>query len=173
MSRPLKLYDYYKNGQKMMNGTRQELMDHLCVSNGTITRWMKNEHPEHQFKYVGKVLELQLYELYLDDKFIMKGTYEEIMNAENIDKNRAQYLRASPKDSPNRIVLLEGEIVIVKRTHKAKYAPIPEKELEVEKPKQRKRKITVAVDKPLETKNWNMNDYHKELFNSMFKKWRA
>ena len=157
----------------MMNGTRQELMNHLGVSNGTITRWMKNEHPEHQFKYVGKILELQLYELYLDGKSIMKGTYEEIMNAENIDKNRAQYLRASPENSPNRIVLLEGETVIVKRTHKAKYAPIPEKVQEVEKPKQRKRKITVAVDKPLETTNWNINPYYKQQFEMMFKKWRA
>ena len=172
--RSVKVYEMYQFGEVRMTGSLKELHEQTGKAVSTIRSLIGKEKNGVKLIEIGK--RMQIYAYYDGDELIETGTIDEISERTGIPLRTLYYMMSNA--SKNRglsktLIPIEGETVIVKRTHNAKYAPVPEKVQEVEKPKQRKRKITVAVDKPLETTNWNINPYYKQQFEMMFKKWRA
>lgn len=170
----VRVYELLKHGEPIMTGTVNEITKAIGRS-ATFIRSL-----QHKEKDGMRLIELgnrmQVYALYDEEEFVAMGTLDEIAETSGVDIQNLKFIRSNIAEERNlrkKLIALEGETVIVKRTHNAKFAPIPENDQEVEKPKQRKRKITVAVDKPLETTNWNINPYYKQQFEMMFKKWRA
>ena len=172
--KPLKIFEVYQYGKLIMTGTLDEIVEKTGLALSTVRIRIKEERDGMKLKEIGK--RMQLYAYYDDEEIIDIGTIEEISEKTGLPKHALYWTLSNAAKTRNlkkKLIPLEGETVIVKRTHNAKFAPVPEKVQEVEKPKQRKRKITVAVDKPLETTNWNINPYYKQQFEMMFKKWRA
>ena len=61
--------------------------------------------------------------------------------------------------------------MIVKRTHNAKYAPVPENERIREVRRVKRPTMQVSIDQPVKQTKLGINDYHKGLYKSMFKGW--
>ena len=172
--RSVKVYEMYQFGEVRMTGSLKELHEQTGRAMSTIRSLIDKEKNGVKLIEIGK--RMQIYAYYDGDELIETGTIDEISERTDIPLQTLYYMMSNAsknRGSSKTLIPIEGETVIVKRTHNAKFAPVPEKVQEVEKPKQRKRKITVAVDKPLETTNWNINPYYKQQFEMMFKKWRA
>ena len=170
--KPLKIFEVYQYGKLIMTGTLDEIVEKTGLSLSTVRIRIKEERDGMKLKEIGK--RMQLYAYYDDEEIIDIGTIEEISEKTGLPKHALYWTLSNAAKTRNlkkKLIPLEGETVIVKRTHNAKYAPVHENDQEVEKPRVRKRKITVGLDKPLETKHWKMNDYHKGLYKSMFKWW--
>ena len=172
--KPLKIFEVYQYGKLIMTGTLDEIVEKTGLALSTIRIRIKEERDGMKLKEIGK--RMQLYAYYDDEEIIDIGTIEEISEKTGLPKHALYWTLSNAAKTRNlkkKLIPLEGETVIVKRTHNAKYAPIYEDAKVEEKKKVQIKKISVAIDKPLETKNWTMNDYHKGMFESMFKNWRA
>ena len=170
--KPLKIFEVYQYGKLIMTGSLDEIVEKTGLSLSTIRIRIKEERDGMKLKEIGK--RMQLYAYYDDEEIIDIGTIEEISEKTGLPKHALYWTLSNAAKTRNlkkRLIPLEGETVIVKRTHNAKYAPVYEDAKVEEKKKTKVKKISVAIDKPLETKNWTMNDYHKHLFDQCFKGW--
>ena len=170
--KPLKIFEVYQYGKLIMTGSLDEIVEKTGLSLSTVRIRIKEERDGMKLKEIGK--RMQLYAYYDDEEIIDIGTIEEISKKTGLPKHALYWTLSNAAKTRNlkkKLIPLEGETVIVKRTHNAKFAPIYEDAKVEEKKKTKVKKISVAIDKPLETKNWTMNDYHKGLYKSMFKGW--
>ena len=170
--KPLKIFEVYQYGKLIMTGSLDEIVEKTGLSLSTVRIRIKEERDGMKLKEIGK--RMQLYAYYDDEEIIDIGTIEEISKKTGLPKHTLYWTLSNAAKTRNlkkKLIPLEGETVIVKRTHNAKFAPIYEDAKVEEKKKTKVKKISVAIDKPLETKNWTMNDYHKGLYKSMFKGW--
>lgn len=169
-----KVYKLYDNGKLIAQGSLLSIAEQTHFSRHYLYTFKDGKSARYRLEHYGD--EHSVYAYYIDDDFIMTGSIPEISEATGLKEYYLKFIRSNSsvkRNASKKLIRIEGETVIVKRTHNAKFAPVLESINDMKKEPKKNKRISVAVDKPLETTNWNMNDYHKGLFNSMFKKWRA
>ena len=162
----------YQFGEVRMTGSLKELHEQTGRAMSTIRSLIDKEKNGVKLIEIGK--RMQIYAYYDGDELVETGTIDEISERTDIPLQTLYYMMSNAskdRGSSKTLIPIEGETVIVKRTHNAKFAPIYEDAKVEEKKKTKVKNISVAIDKPLETKNWTMNDYHKQLFDQCFKGW--
>ena len=171
-NKPVKIYEYYKDGKPVLRGSREEMAKAFNITVNTFVRWAESGHPVHKFVFVGNAV--PAYDFYHEDEFIIRGSYDDIERLYIFTRNQMDHIRRESNKNPNRstrIIRLEGETVIVKRTHNAKFAPIPENEPIREIRRVKRPTMQVSIDQPVKQTELVINDYHKGLYKSMFKGW--
>lgn len=170
--KPLKIFEVYQYGKLIMTGTLDEIVEKTGLSLSTIRIRIKEERDGMKLKEIGK--RMQLYAYYDDEEIIDIGTIEEISEKTGLPKHALYWTLSNAAKTRNlkkKLIPLEGETVIVKRTHNAKYAPVPENEPIREVRRVKRPTMQVSIDQPVKQTKLVINDYHKGLYKSMFKGW--
>ena len=163
----MKVYEAYEGDTFIATGTIKDIAAALGLSVSRARGIANKEHPKYRVIEIG-TLE-QIYALYMGDEFITEGTIEQIADRTGEttkDLFFASSNTAAERNRGKRLIKLEGETMIVKRTHGAKFAPVPTND-------ERKEAIKVFKNVPVKPAEWKPSEYAKSLFEHSFAKWRA
>ena len=170
--RSVKVYEMYQFGEVRMTGSLKELHEQTGRAMSTIRSLIDKEKNGVKLIEIGK--RMQIYAYYDGDELVETGTIDEISERTDIPLQTLYYMMSNAsKDRglSKTLIPIEGETVIVKRTHNAKYAPVHENELIREVRRVKRPTMQVSIDQPVKQTELVINDYHKGLYHSMFKGW--
>jgi hypothetical protein len=170
--RTIDVYELFLNGELIASGTIKEICEAINKSRNFVQSLRTNPRKGYEMKRIGT--REQVYALYHLDDFIVSGTFEEISNFTNLSKEQLIFIRSNVAEERgmfNKLIPIEGETVIVKRTHNAKYAPVHENEPIREVRRVKRPTMKVSIDQPVKQTELVINDYHKQLFDQCFKGW--
>lgn len=161
----MKIYEAYEGDTFIATGTIKDIAAALGLSESR-TRGMANRgHSKYTVIEIGT--RRQVYAYYLDDEFITEGTMHQIAEVTGEQLVTLNFLSSNAAKKRNlrkALIKLEGETMIVKRTHGAKFAPVPTND-------ERKEAIKVFKNVPVQPAEWKPSNYTRELFNHTFRKW--
>lgn len=161
----MKAYEAYIDGELVATGTIEVIAAALGLSKTRARAIANKTHKKYKVIEIGTIQ--QVYAYYIDDEFITEGTLQQISEetGELIVTLRFMSSDAAKKRNLRKtLIKLEGETVIVKRTHKERFAPIPSRD---ENPEE----IKVFKNVPVKPREWKPNPYSKALYDNMFKRW--
>lgn len=163
--RRTKWYELYENNELVLTGSVKDISDHTDLPEWNIRKIEKYGHKTYRIEYIGTIN--QVFAFYIGDEFIAEGTLEQIAEESGELMNTLNFLRsdvAKTRNLTKSLIKLEGETVIVKRTHKERFAPIPSRD-------ERREQIKVMKNVPVKPAEWKPNPYSKALYDNMFKRW--
>ena len=163
----MKTYEAYVGGELVATGRIETIAEALELSVSRARSIADKEHSKYKVIEIGTTQ--QVYAYYIDDEFITEGSMQQIAEetGELIVNLRFLSSNAAKKRNLKKtLIKLEGETVIVKRTHKERFAPIPSRD-------ERREEIKVFKNVPVKPVEWKPDPYTRDLFENYFKKWRA
>lgn len=163
----MKTYEAYVDGELVATGRIEIIAEALELSVSRARSIADKEHSKYKVIEIGTTQ--QVYAYYIDDEFITEGSMQQIAEetGELIVNLRFLSSNAAKKRNLTKtLIKLEGETMIVKRTHGAKFAPVPTND-------ERKEAIKVFKNVPVKPAEWKPSEYAKYLFEHSFAKWRA
>src|SRR5699024_3241206 len=161
----MKVYEAYEDDKFIATGTIKDIAAALGVSESRARAMANRGHSKYTVIEIGT--RRQIYAYYLDDEFITEGTIHqiaEVTGEQLVTLNFLSSNAAKKRNLTKTLIKLEGETMIVKRTHGAKYAPVPTND-------ERKEAIKVFKNVPVKPAEWKPSNYTRELFNHTFRKW--
>lgn len=180
-ARTQKAYDVFKFDKYIMTGTRPMIQKRLDMTNGSFQHIAYTKKSKTwRITECGKAH--QIYGLYDGDTFMMNGTIEQIAAFTNRKEEQIAWLRHDSAQARNLTLSLveldeeieiertvekpkaEGDIMRVKRTHGAKFAPVPTNTQQPEE-------IKVLKNVPVQPVEWKPSEYTRMLFDHTFRKW--
>lgn len=165
--RRVKWYEIYENDKLICTGSAKDIAAAADLSENFIRKVEKFGHGKYRVDYIGTIN--QVYAYYIDDEFITEGSMQQIAEETGELIINLRFLSSNAAKQRNlkkTLIKLEGETVIVKRTHKERFAPIPSRD-------EQREQIKVFKNAPAKQAEWKPNDYVKQLHDSYFSKWRA
>lgn len=165
--RRVKWYELYANNELILTGSVKDLSAHIGLPERIIRKIEKFGHDKYRVDYIGTIN--QVFAYYIGDEFIAEGTIQQISEESGEPEATLNFLRSDAAKSRNltkSVIKLEGETVIVKRTHKERFAPIPSRD-------EQREQIKVFKNVPAKQAEWKPSSYTRDLFEHSFKKWRA
>lgn len=163
----MKVYEAYEGNTFIATGTIKDIAAALGLSVSRARGIANKEHSKYRVIEIGKLE--QIYAYYLDDEFVTEGTLQQISKETGELMVNLHFLRsdaAKKRNLKKTLIKMEGETVIVKRTHGAKFAPVPTND-------ERREAIKVFKNVPVKPAEWKPSEYAKFLFEHSFAKWRA
>lgn len=163
----MKVYEAYVGGELVATGRIETIAEALGLSVSRARSIADKEHSKYKVIEIGTTQ--QVYAYYIDDEFITEGSMQQIAEETGELIVNLRFLSSNAAKQRNlkkRLIKLEGETMIVKRTHGAKFAPVPTND-------ERKEAIKVFKNVPVEPAEWKPSEYAKSLFEHSFAKWRA
>lgn len=163
----MKVYEAYEGDTFIATGTIKDIAAALGLSVSRARGIANKEHSKYRVIEIGKLE--QIYAYYLDDEFVTEGTMHqiaEVTGEQLVTLNFLSSNAAKKRNLTKTLIKLEGETMIVKRTHGAKFAPVPTND-------ERKEAIKVFKNVPVKPAEWKPSEYAKYLFEHSFAKWRA
>lgn len=161
----MKVYEAYEGDKFIATGTIKDIAAALGVSESRARAMANRGHSKYTVIEIGT--RRQIYAYYLDDEFITEGTMHqiaEVTGEQLVTLNFLSSNAAKKRNLTKTLIKLEGETMIVKRTHGAKFAPVPTND-------ERKEAIKVFKNVPVKPAEWKPSNYTRELFNHTFRKW--
>lgn len=161
----MKVYKAYESDKFIATGTIKDIAAALGVSESRARAMANRGHSKYTVIEIGT--RRQIYAYYLDDEFITEGTMHqiaEVTGEQLVTLNFLSSNAAKKRNLTKTLIKLEGETMIVKRTHGAKFAPVPTND-------ERKEAIKVFKNVPVKPAEWKPSNYTRELFNHTFRKW--
>lgn len=165
--RRVKWYEIYENDKLICTGSAKDIAAAADLSENFIRKVEKFGHGKYRVDYIGTIN--QVFAYYIGDEFIAEGTIEQIAEETGELIVNLNFLRSDAAKTRNltkTLIKLEGETVIVKRTHGERFAPVPTND-------ERREEIKVFKNVPVKPVEWKPSDYTKSLFEHSFSKWRA
>lgn len=165
--RRVKWYEFYENDKLIGTGSAKSIAAEVGLSENFIRKVEKRGHEKYRVDYIGTIN--QVYAYYVGDEFMAEGTIEQIAEETGELIVNLNFLRSDAAKTRNltkALIKLEGETVIVKRTHGERFAPVPTND-------ERREEIKVFKNVPVKPVEWKPSDYTKSLFEHSFSKWRA
>lgn len=163
----MKVYEAYEGDTFIATGTIKDIAAALGLSVSRARDIANKEHSKYRVIEIGTTQ--QVYAYYIDDEFITEGSMQQIAEETGELIVNLRFLSsnvAKQRNLKKTLIKLEGETVIVKRTHGAKFAPVPMND-------ERKEAIKVFKNVPVKPAEWKPSEYAKYLFEHSFAKWRA
>lgn len=163
----MKTYEAYVDGELVATGRIEIIAEALELSVSRARSIADKEHSKYKVIEIGTTQ--QVYAYYIDDEFITEGSMQQIAEETGELIVNLRFLSsnvAKQRNLKKTLIKLEGETVIVKRTHGAKFAPVPTND-------ERKEAIKVFKNVPVKPAEWKPSEYAKYLFEHSFAKWRA
>lgn len=161
----MKIYEAYEGDTFIATGTIKDIAAALGLSESRARGMANRGHSKYTVIEIGT--RRQVYAYYLDDEFITEGTMHQIAEVTGEQLVTLNFLNSNAAKKRNlrkALIKLEGETMIVKRTHGAKFAPVPTND-------ERKEAIKVFKNVPVEPAEWKPEKYTRELYDNMFKRW--
>lgn len=161
----MKVYEAYEGDTFIATGTIKDIAAALGVSESRARAMANRGHSKYTVIEIGT--RRQIYAYYLDDEFVTEGTMHqiaEVTGEQLVTLNFLSSNAAKKRNLTKTLIKLEGETMIVKRTHGAKFAPVPTND-------ERKEAIKVFKNVPVKPAEWKPSNYTRELFNHTFRKW--
>lgn len=163
----MKTYEAYVGGELVATGRIETIAEALELSVSRARSIADKEHSKYTVIEIGTIQ--QVYAYYINDEFITEGTMQQIAEETGELIVNLRFLSsdaAKKRNLTKTLIKLEGETMIVKRTHKERFAPIPSRD-------ERRDEIRVFKNAPAKSAEWKPSDYTRDLFEHSFKKWRA
>lgn len=163
----MKIYEAYEGDRFIATGTIKDIAAALGLSESRARGMANRGHSKYTVIEIGT--RRQVYAYYLDDEFITEGTMHQIAEVTGEQLVTLNFLSSNAAKKRNlrkALIKLEGETMIVKRTHGAKFAPVPTND-------ERKEAIKVFKNVPVQPAEWKPSEYAKSLFEHSFAKWRV
>ena len=163
----MKVYEAYEGDTFIATGTIKDIAAALGLSETRARAIADKQHAKFTVIEIGTVE--QVYAYYIGDDFITEGTLQQISKETGELMVNLHFLRsdaAKKRNLKKTLIKMEGETVIVKRTHGAKFAPVPTND-------ERREAIKVFKSVPVKPAEWRPSEYAKFLFEHSFAKWRA
>ena len=161
----MKVYEAYEGDTFIATGTIKDIAAALGVSESRARAMANRGHSKYTVIEIGTCR--QIYAYYLNDEFVTEGTMHQIAEVTGEQLLTLNFLSSNAAKKRNltkTLIKLEGETMIVKRTHGAKFAPVPTND-------ERKEAIKVFKNVPVKPAEWKPSNYTRELFNHTFRKW--
>lgn len=165
--RSVKWYELYENAKLICTGSAKDIAASADLSENFIRKVEKFGHGKYRVEYIGTIN--QVFAYYIGDEFIAEGTLQQIADETGelmVNLNFLKSDSAKQRNLTKSLIKLEGETVIVKRTHKERFAPIPSRD-------EQREQIKVMKNVPAKQAEWKPDPYTRDLFERSFKKWRA
>ena len=163
----MKMYEAYIGDELIETGNIKTIALALGLSETRVRAIADKQHAKFTVIEIGTVE--QVYAYYIGDDFITEGTLQQISKETGELMVNLHFLRsdaAKKRNLKKTLIKMEGETVIVKRTHGAKFAPVPTND-------ERREAIKVFKSVPVKPAEWRPSEYAKYLFERSFAKWRA
>lgn len=161
----MKVYEAYVGGELVATGRIETIAEALGLSVSRARSIADKEHSKYKVIEIGTTQ--QVYAYYIDDEFITEGSMQQIAEETGELIVNLRFLSSNAAKQRNlkkTLIKLEGETVIVKRTHKERFAPIPSRD-------ERREEIKVFKNVPVKPAEWKPSDYTRDLFEHTFRKW--
>ncbi|WP_026859373.1 hypothetical protein [Jeotgalicoccus psychrophilus] len=161
----MKVYEAYEGDTFIATGTIKDIAAALGVSESRARAMANRGHSKYTVIEIGT--RRQIYAYYFNDEFVTEGTMHqiaEVTGEQLVTLNFLSSNAAKKRNLTKTLIKLEGETMIVKRTHGAKFAPVPTND-------ERKEAIKVFKNVPVKPAEWKPSDYTRDLFEHTFRKW--
>ena len=121
----MKVYEAYEDDKFIATGTIKDIAAALGVSESRARAMANRGHSKYTVIEIGT--RRQIYAYYLDDEFVTEGTMHqiaEVTGEQLVTLNFLSSNAAKKRNLTKTLIKLEGETMIVKRSHGAKFAPV-------------------------------------------------
>lgn len=154
----MKAYEAYAGEELVATGRIEIIAKVLGLSVSRARSIADKEHSKYRVIEIGTTQ--QVYAYYIDDEFITEGSMQQIAEETGELMVNLRFMSSNAAKQRNlkkTLIKLEGETVIVKRTHKERFAPIPSRD-------EQREQIKVFKNVPAKKSEWKPSGYVRDLF---------